>query len=416
MESKRLPAGDPALQLPTPRPTPRPTLSLSPGPTSKPTPKRFKRLAPRNRLKDDPFVRAKAESSPFSALPDDVDVFDTPLAKKRSSQRKLLGSKNRKEEQPDDDELVSLLNNWDAFLTPEKPKRNAGHTEPRPGSKIAVRDSLFSSVNRPSKSHPQSSSSSMLGRTSHKPKSPQQSITETDSSRKRPRRATAEPTLKRSRPADEDFEDDSDGMPPLPKAKRTRLFSTPKKTGRQDPYARNPRPDTPASCTNGSSPLPKKKDVQTPHASNIGLRTPDASSTNSPSPATSRRGLKVLPSPKNVDHQRPHTGDLLPGTPASFAKSPSPVVPPGSITRELNTNPIDSVQPKRKRGAQEAGISSSRGELKRMKFAKPPTDKEIPRGKLNHKAEAPRRKPTAGKSMTKGKCTLVDLLEKLIVD
>jgi hypothetical protein len=390
MEIKCLPSGDPAPQLPTPRPTPQPTLSLSPGPTSKPTSKHFKRLAPRNRPQDDPFVRANAESSPFSALPDDVDVFDTPLAKKCYNQRRLRGSRHRKEAQPDDDELVSLLSNWDAFLTPERPKRNAGHIEPCAGSldpKITVRGSLFSSVQRPPKHHLQ---------TSPKSKSPQRSITETSSLRKRPRRATAELTRKRLRSADEDeFEVGSDGLLPLPKTKRARLYSTPNNTDRKNPDASKAHPDTPASSTNGSpnqttqrrtfglSPLPKKKDNQVPHATNTGLGTPDESATDSPSPTTSRRGFKAFLSPKNTEDQGPYAGDSLPGTPASFANSPSPAAAPRSAAREQSLNPTASIQTKRKRGAQEAGLSSSREELKRMKFTKPPAHIENPPETLN---------------------------------
>ncbi|KAF2445238.1 hypothetical protein P171DRAFT_291924 [Karstenula rhodostoma CBS 690.94] len=378
MKSKSHSAGDPAQQFPTPRST------LSPVPTSKPTSKRFKSLAAHPKPRDDPFRQAQAESSPLIAIPDDDDdIFGTPCGKKRLSQRRLWDSRNRTEEQRNDDELASLLDNWQAFLTPEKSKREVGLIEPRtirPDLKAEIKESPLANRKWHAK-HRSQSSASMPGKTSHEPNSLQQSVTETSSPKKRPRRATAELTLKRLRlPDEEGIEDDCEGLPP-PNAKRVKLF-TPMKTDREEPHESNSRPGTPTSSTNDSPfpvtqrrtsglvPLSKKKDLQTPRASISGLGTPDASATESPSPVISTRGVKIISSPNGIDHQRPDSGDPRPSTPASLKSPPSPATTPRSALQE-ETPSANLVRRKRKRGAQEAGLSSSREESKRVKVAKP---------------------------------------------
>lgn len=427
MKSKSLPAGDAALQLFTPRST------LSPGPTSKPTPKRFKSLATRIGPKDDPFRQAQAESSPLIAiLDDDDDIFGTPRGKKGHSQHRLWDSRDRTEEQRNDDELASLLGNWQAFLTPEKPKREVGYIEPRairPDEKATIKDSPVFSTKGRGKHHCQSSALLMPRKTSQEPNSRQHFIPETNSPKKRPRRATAELTLKRLRSVDDDNSNDDSDCLLLPKAKRIKLFSTPIKTNGQAPHVSNIRLGTPASPTNDLPvpatqrrslslvPLSKEEVLRTPNPSVSGLATPDASATDSPSPATSRRGIKILSSPQDTDDQGQNAVDTLPSTPASPITAPSsPAITPRSATQERKPS-ADTVQTKRKRGAQEAGLSLSCGELKRVKFAKPLASMAKPMDRaLGHRIETPRSKLTAGKSNPKGTCTLARLFENCIVN
>ncbi|KAF9739955.1 hypothetical protein PMIN01_02590 [Paraphaeosphaeria minitans] len=422
MLSKGLPVGYLALQCPTPRST------LSPLPTSKPTLKRFKSLATRTGPKDDPFRQAQADSSPLVAIPDDDDdIFGTPCRKKRPDQRRLRESSNRTEEHEDDYELASLLENWQAFLTPERPKRKAGHKEPRaigPNQKTTPDGSPLASGKWRVKLRSQSSVSSIPGRTTHGSTLLQQSLTEASSPKKRPRWATPELTLKRVRSTDEDnSEDHCNGLPP-PKAKRTKLLSTPMKTDREEMHESNPQPhassakNSPGFATQRRPPKLvsslKKKELRTSHVSTSGLATPDASATESPSPGSSSRGVKTFSSSQDTHDQRLEAGNTL-----SSKSTSSIMIPPSSDPTPRGAKPdknpsTDIVQTKRKRGAQEAGLSPIRGQLKRVKSANPPgkTEKPTALARLDPNTEAPRRKRTTEKLNSKGTCMLAQLRDK----
>ncbi|KAL5375409.1 hypothetical protein DPSP01_014752 [Paraphaeosphaeria sporulosa] len=420
MIPKGLPTGDPALQCPTPRST------LSPVPTSKPTLKRFKSLSTRTGPKDDPFRQAQADSSPLIAIPDeDDDIFGTPCRKKRPSQRRLRGSRNRTEEHRDDDELASLLENWQAFLTPEKLKRKAGHTEPRaigPNLRPTPKGSPLDSGAWLARHRSQSFASSSPVRSTPGSTPLQQSITEGPHI-KRPRQAIANLTLKRVRCADEDeIGDYSSGLPP-PNAKRTKLLSTPMKTDYEELHESKLQPpapsknDSPGSITQRWPPslvnLSRKKAIRTAHASTSGLATPDASATESPSPTSSERGVRIFSSSQDTDDRRPGADDTLSSTSASsITLSPSPDTTPRSIKPGKNLS-AKIVQTKRKRGAQEAGLSPTRPELKRAKLAKPPGNTEKPTAlvRLDPKTDAPRRKLTTEKSNSNKTCMLARLCE-----
>lgn len=404
-------ADDAASQNPTSQST------SSPISTSKSCSKRYRILTARSGPRDDPFRQAQADASPLIAIPDDEDdVFSTPCARRGYGQRKTGISKRKIEDRKDDDELASMLVNWQAFLTPEKSNRKAAHAD----LKEVVKESPLGNSKK-HKSH-LLSTPPIPGKSSNR-----QAISETSSPKRRSRRATTEPTWKRKRSAADDDSEEDHGRLSLPQTKRTKLSSTPTEPDREEMHKGNGLSSAPATSTKNSTgstaqrqsisrvTLSKRQDPQTPYANTSGLATPDASSTESPSPGSIKRGVNILSSPHDTNDPEPGAGDATPGTPASsYAIPSSPVTTPSNIKPE-KTLSAEGIQLKRKRGAKEAGLSSVRGELKRVRFAKRSAlmGKQTVLAKLDPNMEAPRRKSIAAKLDINGTCRSTQLYNKI---